>query len=245
MNDQFEACHGGIYMLNRVPALLVSALTALLVPFVVYAGGADILKNQCASCHNLTGPAPTSLRDLWARKGPDLFYAGNKYRKEWVEAWLQSPNRIRPAGMFYVQHIKPGAKHDVVDESTLSPHMRLNADDAKSVAAALSTMKANNALIMAEKHDPGMSPGPLGEMMFDKIYGCMACHQIEPGYGGVSGPEVYTAGKRLTPEFMLSYIRSPKAWDPKIWMPNKNVPDGNMQKLVNYLIGLSKVNFDE
>ncbi|MDX8405008.1 MAG: hypothetical protein R8K50_02525 [Mariprofundus sp.] len=45
-------------------------------------------------------------------------------------------------------------------------------------------------------------------MLFDKVYGCIACHRTEPGYGGISGPEIYTAGKRLKPGFMLSYIRS-------------------------------------
>lgn len=204
----------------------------------------DILE-KCASCHNLRGPAPVKLAQLWQRKGPDLFYAGSKYRRDWLESWLQAPKRIRPAGMFYLDHIKPGPKRDLIDESTLSAHVKLDASDAKATAAALMALNANGPLIRAEKHDAGVSPGPLGEMMFDKIYGCMACHQIEPGYGGVSGPEVYTTGKRLTPEFMLSYIRSPQAWDPKIWMPNKHVPDANLQKLVNYLIELSKESFDE
>jgi len=207
--------------------------------------GAEILQQQCASCHRLKGPAPSTLAALWQRKGPDLFYAGNKYNQAWIEAWLQHPRRIRPAGMFYIDHIKPGPKRDLVDKSTLTDHIKLSAADARAVAAVLVTMKANSALIQVEKHDASMAPGPLGEMMFDKIYGCMACHQIEPGYGGVSGPEMYTAGKRLTPEFMLSYIRSPQAWDPKIWMPNKHVPDANAQKLVNYLIDLSKESFDE
>jgi len=207
--------------------------------------GADILKNQCASCHSLKGPTANTLSALWQRKGPDLFYAGQKYRSDWVEAWLQHPKRIRPAGMFYMDHIKPGPKRDMVDKSTLKTHLKLSAADAKAVASALSAMNANSDLIKAEKHDAGMAPGPLGEMMFDKIYGCMACHQIEPGFGGITGPEMYTAGKRLRPEFMLSYIRSPQAWDPKIWMPNKHVPDANMQKLVNYMIELSKENFDE
>jgi len=211
----------------------------------IAADGTSILQQQCASCHNLNGPAPSTLSVLWQRKGPDLFYAGNKYRQKWLQSWLQNPKRIRPAGMFYMQHIKPGPKRDMVNAHTLSEHIRLNAGDAKSVAQALSVMKANSALIKAEKHDGSISPGPLGEMMFDKIYGCMACHQIEPGFGGISGPEMYTAGKRLTPEFMLSYTRSPQAWDPKIWMPNKHLPDANMQKLVNYMIKLSKENFDE
>jgi len=56
----------------------------------------------------------------------------------------------------------------------------------------------------------------------------------------LSGPELYTAGKRMQPEFIASYIRSPQAWDPLIWMPNKHVTDANIQKLVNYLELLSK-----
>jgi len=207
--------------------------------------GMEILQQQCVSCHALKGPAPSSLAELWQRKGPDLFYAGNKYQQAWLVSWLQNPKRVRPAGMFYIDHIKPGAKRDVIDTSTLSDHIKLNSTDAKAVAATLSNLKANEKLIKAETHRADMSPGPLGEMMFDKIYGCMACHEIEPGYGGLSGPELYTAGKRLKPEFMLSYIRSPQAWDPKIWMPNKHVPDDNMQKLVNYILALSEEDFDE
>jgi len=195
--------------------------------------GATILKQRCASCHALQGPAASTLAALWQRKGPDLFYAGNKYRPAWIEAWLQNPERIRPAGMFYMNHIKSGPKRDLVDQSTLSEHMKLNGVEAKAVAAALANLKANSALIKDEEYDADADPSGMGEMMFDKIYGCSACHQIEPDYGGLSGPEIYTAGKRLTPEFMLSYIRSPRAWDPKIWMPNKHVPASNIQTLVN------------
>jgi len=231
--------------MKRLLMLSLFVIFSVPTPLIAAADGAAILQQQCAACHNMTGPASATLPELWQKKGPDLFYAGNKYRSDWVEAWLQKPKRIRPAGMFYMDHIKPGPKRDVVDEATLSGHIKLSAADAKAVTAALVGMKANSALIKAETHDATMSPGPLGEMMFDKIYGCMACHQIEPGYGGVTGPEMYTAGKRLTPEFMLSYIRSPQAWDPKIWMPNKHLPDANMQKLVNYMIKLSKENFDE
>lgn len=223
---------------------LLMAFCALL-PATATADGDSLLKQKCVSCHNLTGPAPTTLAALWQRKGPDLFYAGNKYRQAWVEEWLQNPKRIRPAGMFYMDHIKPGKKRDMVDEATLTEHPKLSAEDAKDVAESLAKLKENSALIEAEKHDSAMGAGPLGEMMFDKFFGCMACHQIEPGYGGLSGPEVYTAGRRLTPEFMLSYIRSPQAWDPKIWMPNKHVPEMNLQKMVNYMIELSKEDWNE
>lgn len=198
------------------------------------------LQKDCASCHNLTGPAPQTLQALWNRKGPDLFYAGNKYRQEWLVSWLQKPQRIRPAGEFYGQHIKPGAKSDEVDEASLVSHVALSKEEAVAVAAELMKLKPHDDLIAKEHIEPGTISTQMGEMNFDKFQGCMACHLIEPKYGGLSGPEVYTAGTRLQPEFIASYIRSPQAWDSKIWMPNKHVSDSSIQKLVQYLEALGK-----
>jgi len=202
--------------------------------------GATILTQRCAGCHNFTGPAPHTLKELWARKGPDLFYAGNKFRAEWLRAWLQKPTRIRPAGEFYADHIRSGEKGDEIDPATLEPHLTLSAADADAVTQALMRLKAHDELIAAEKIESGSISKSMGEMAFDKFLGCMACHEIESGYGGLSGPELYTAGRRLQPEFIASYIRSPQAWDPKIWMPNKKVSDANIQKMVHYLSELSK-----
>ncbi len=210
----------------------------------VAADGNAILNKDCVSCHNLKGPAPQTLKELWARKGPDLFYAGNKYREEWLVEWLQKPQRIRPAGEFYRQHIKRGEKRDEVDESTLKDHVAMSKDDATAVAAALIQLKPKSDLIAKEKIEPGTISPFMGEMVFDKFLGCMACHRYEPDEGGLSGPELYTAGKRLQREYIASYIRSPQAWDPKIWMPNKHVSDVNIQKLVYFLEGLGEKNND-
>jgi mono/diheme cytochrome c family protein len=200
--------------------------------------GMGILKNRCESCHNLTGPAPTTLKALWARKGPDLFYAGNKFRKSWLVLWLQKPVRIRPAGEFYAAHIKPGPVHDEVDESTLKDHMALSRKDAVKVSAALMALRSHDGLIAKEHVPPGSISKTMGKMVFDKFVGCIACHRISPDYGGLSGPELYTAGSRLQPAFMASYIRSPQAWDPKIWMPDKHVNDARILQLVHYLESL-------
>jgi mono/diheme cytochrome c family protein len=216
-------------------ALLLAAATAARA-----ADGGAILDQRCATCHNLTGPAPQTLQQLWARKGPDLFYAGNKYQASWLQSWLQKPVRIRSAGEFYADHVKRGAQHDEIDPATLDEHPALSADDAAAVASALMKLQANAALIAAEKLEPGTISKSMGEMAFDKFLGCLACHRIEPGYGGLSGPELYTAGKRLQPAFLASYIRNPQAWDPKTWMPNKHVSDANVQKMVRYLDLLSK-----
>lgn len=211
------------------------------VPLAAFANdGGAILQKDCSGCHNLKGPAPQTLKELWNRKGPDLFYAGNKYRQEWLVEWLQHPRRIRPAGEFYRNHIKPGDKSDEIDSATLENHVALSKNDAEAVAAELMKLKPHDDLISKEKIVPTTISKQMGELVFDKFQGCMACHLIEPDYGGFSGPEIYTAGKRLQPEYIASYIRSPQAWDPKIWMPNKHVSDANIQKLVSYIELLSK-----
>ncbi|MDX8409768.1 MAG: c-type cytochrome [Mariprofundales bacterium] len=234
--------HNSIHILCLKRLLFLWVLLAS-VPAHAAANGEAILKARCVACHSLDGPAASTLQQLRNRQGPDLFYAGNKYRAEWMQAWLQQPKRIRPAGMFYRDHIKPGAKHDVVDTTSLKLHLALSKGEAAAVTAALMKRIAHTDLVKQEKLEPASSP--MGEMLFDKINGCMACHQIEPDFGGMSGSEVYTAGKRLQPAFMLSFIKNPQAWDPKVWMPNKHVPAENVQQLVNYLVALSKENFDE
>lgn len=227
--------------LSVLSVLILGAQVAGAPPLAMAASsGMELLQNRCASCHNLTGPAPSTLSVLWARKGPDMFYAGNKYRKDWLVDWLTHPTRIRPAGMFYADHVKPGPERDVVDPSTLAPHMALSPSDARLAAEALMTLRAHDDLIAKENIPPGSISKSMGALVFDKFLGCIACHRVSPDYGGLSGPELYTAGQRLDPRFMASYIRSPQAWDPKIWMPNKHVSDSRIVQLVHYLQALSK-----
>lgn len=228
------------YTKNAIIA--VALMSSLLVSQAAMAGeegDAVIKKNNCASCHNLTGPSPSTVKGVWERQGPDLFYAGNKYKQEWLEAWLQKPTTIRPAGMYYGNNIKPGPKRDVVDESKIKPHPVLSKKDAYEVSESLMHLKAKSELIKLGDFDKRTISTMMGEMAFDKFTGCMACHQIEPGYGGLSGPEVYTAGNRLQDDYMMSFIRNPQAWDPKSMMPNKHISEENIQKIVAYLKALA------
>jgi mono/diheme cytochrome c family protein len=222
------------------PWLLAAVIGVLAVPAAWGdEGGRDageaILKARCAGCHNLQGPAPASLEALRDRKGPDLSFAGDKYRPEWVAAWLQAPKRIRPAGMFYGRHIKPGAQWDQVDTTTLKPHVKLSTDDAEAVAAALATRTPNRERLAKVTVAPASISIMMGDLMFEKFKGCIACHQSGPDYGGFSGPELYTAARRLTPAYLYSYMQNPQAWDPKIWMPNMHLSETDLNKLVRYL----------
>jgi cbb3-type cytochrome oxidase cytochrome c subunit len=205
----------------------------------------SILKHRCTECHDLKGPAAQSLKELWSRKGPDLFYAGSKYKRQWLEQWLVNPRRLRPAGYHYVKNIKPAEKRDIIDKKRLQPHLSLSVDEAKKVADTLMNLKAAAGMVTKGDFKGGNISASFGEMVFDKFNGCTACHQIEPGYGGLSGPEVYTSARRLQEDYLISFIRNPQAWNPKSAMPNKHVAEPNIQKLVQYLKALAKENWND
>ncbi|MDH4274331.1 MAG: c-type cytochrome [Gammaproteobacteria bacterium] len=222
---------------------LFRILSLLSIGVLAHAADGDaILRADCAQCHALSGSAAGTLEALRARKAPDLFYAGNKFRREWLGKWLQKPARLRPTGFIYLDYLKKGEKADIVDAASLTPHPALASAEANAVADALMKLRTHDDLIAKEKLEPGTISRAMGEMVFDKFSGCLACHLIEPEYGGVTGPELYTAGARLQAEYIASLIRAPHAWQPKTWMPNKHLSDANIVKIVRYLDTLAKEN---
>lgn len=215
-------------------------LVCVLLSWAGAASGAELpgnalLNDRCASCHNLAGPAPDTVEGIRDRKGPDLFYAGNKYRPEWLVAWLQAPTRIRPAGMFYGHHTRSTDKWDVVDPDGLTEHVRLEPSEAENVTAALMERRAMAEFVAGVPVKKVRLSPMMGNLMFNKFKGCISCHRSSPDYGGLSGPELYTAANRLTPEYLYAYMRNPQGVDPRIWMPNPNLNERDLNRFVRYM----------
>ncbi len=203
----------------------------------------EIVNKQCTSCHSLSSQAPQTIQGLRNRKGQELASAGVKYKQAWLVKWLQKPGTIRPSGMLYSNHIKPGKKLDEIDKASLVKHPILSKEEAEQVAELLMTKTEKLSLVTKGEYKEGSISMTMGEMIFDKFKGCLACHQIEPGYGGLSGPEMYTAANRFQEDYLISFMRNPQVWEPKSIMPNKHLKDRDLQKMVHYLRGLSKENF--
>jgi len=199
--------------------------------------GAALLKSQCMSCHALAKPESASLDRLWERKGPDLHYAGSKFKQPWLEKWLQKPVRIRPADELYARHVRGTDKEDAVDESTLTPHVKLSKAEAESVAAALMALAAPDLVEKGAFKGEKVSM-TMGGMFFGKLRGCGACHMAKPGSGGASGAELYTAGERLQADYIYSYIKNPQKFDPRIWMPTLGLAEPDLQRLTGYILQL-------
>lgn len=209
-------------------------------PVTATADGQQLAEQECARCHAMEKPETFSAGRVRTREAPDLYYAGNKFRAEWLERWLQDPYRIRPAGTFFGQHVVAGEERDIVDPAELPEHPAYTAEQAEAVTEYLMTLTPYDELLDGIAYEPGSVSMRMGEMNFSKFKGCIGCHEIEPGYGGLSGPEVYTAFRRTRPEFLFSFLRDPQAWEPKTFMPDIHLNDGEVAKLVDYLKVLSE-----
>ena len=228
-------------MIIRQTFIAAALVLGTLPAATLGAPGADALAN-CSSCHALAKPANADLDRLMTRNGPDLYYAGVKFKKEWLVAWLQNPTVIRPGGVMFVRAVKAGAPGttDTIDASKVSAHPKLSAADAAAAADALMALGASESLVQkgAFKQEPinAMMAG----LLFNKLRGCSSCHSVKAGTGGISGPELYTAAERLQPDYMVEYIRDPQKFDPHIWMPKLELTDSDIQKLAGYLASLQQ-----
>lgn len=198
---------------------------------------AAFVTENCVACHTVkpSGNGPRSSASSPAQSGPPLYYAGDKYREEWLREWLEEPERIRPAGYYPPAHVRATPDGDVIDETSLVTHPVLDAELAKEVAGFLMTLTPYAERLAEEDYEPASVPLRMGQLDFRRFKGCVACHEDVQGEGGVSGPELYSAWSRLQPEFIVSFVRSPGEWHPDTMMPVLEMNDAAIHKLVNYL----------
>jgi cytochrome c2 len=218
-------------------AFLAAAAIATALAAPAQADGAADLKAQCGACHALEKPATPSVDRLWTRKGPDLWYAGVKFRRDWLVNWLQKPTTIRPGGVMWFNHAKPGEPRDTIDPASVPAHSAVSAQAAETLADALMALKPAGLVAPGAFKAEGANL-TMGKLAFGKLRGCSACHQDKPGQGGVSGPQLYDAGDRLQPDYVQAYVKDPQAFDRFVWMPRLGLSDQDLQRLTAYVTTL-------
>lgn len=223
--------------LTGLVCLLLGVLVFPASPAQAGDTGEQIVLKSCAECHAVKKPDEGffTIDERMNRKGPPLYYAGQKYRAQWIGKWLQEPQRINPGGVFFANATEVTEDGDEIVATKLPTHKALGAEDADAVASYLMTLQPFPERTSKETFKPGKPMRALAEKDFRSFKGCAACHRDAPDFGGVSGPELYTAFERLQPEYMISYVRNPALWEPRSLMPDRHLPDEGINKLVNYL----------
>jgi mono/diheme cytochrome c family protein len=78
-----------------------------------------------------------------------------------------------------------------------------------------------------------------GQSLFNDVYGCFGCHKTAPnGEGGIVGPNLSNAAKRLKPQWIAAWLKDPESIRPDSPMPNFNLSGEEIQQLVAYILSL-------
>ncbi|OGQ54760.1 MAG: hypothetical protein A3J24_03985 [Deltaproteobacteria bacterium RIFCSPLOWO2_02_FULL_53_8] len=183
---------------------------------------------KCGSCHQSTGPAKEkTIKDQFAKKGPELWYAGSKFKPGFIEAWLKSPKSIRPL------------QYNSITKKNAADHAKLSGSEATDVAAYLMSLTS------ADVKPSGIKAGdnPKGKRVFITKMGCYGCHQLSSKgsvVGGLSGPTFVGVSSRLNVDWVYAYLVNPQVFKPVRDMPNYVglIDKQDMADLASYVAGL-------
>lgn len=195
----------------------------------------DLIKGKkCDTCHRFSQDASKPLSE-----GPPLFFAGDKFQKDWLVAYLQKPEIIRKAG--YIND--PGF---LLGQPVGNPHMALTLTEARMVADYLLTLKITGSAVAVDKEPLSGGNKAKTKALFERDYGCSACHETinlaGKTHGGISGPSLVNAGNRLNAEWILRQLKSPKDFLDKGRMPVFQLEDDVLLQLTRYIMTMKKEN---
>lgn len=134
-----------------IAALMFSAGSAPAEPTSA-ADAASAIPGDCAACHALTKPDNPTVERLWSRKGPDLWYAGDKFNRDWLVNWLQNPSPIRPGGVLWFKHAKAGDPRDTLDAAAIEKHPPVDAATAPGSPTPCCSSGVQDSSILASSN---------------------------------------------------------------------------------------------
>lgn len=214
--------------------------TFLIGLFLLIAGGwyskaeaspALVEEKQCNTCHRFS-------KNETEKSAPDLFFAGDKFQKNWLEKFLRQPEIIRLAG-----HTRnPGFLKGTPQYT--DPHPALNIKEAEQMTNHLMSLKILTDIPPLEL--PALSKGKRVQVkiLFERDHSCIACHQsynlARQPRGGVSGPSLIDAGHRLRPEWVYQWLKNPKQFVAEGRMPLYIFDEETLLKMTQYIMSHKK-----
>ena len=82
------------------------------------------------------------------------------------------------------------------------------------------------------------------KILFERDYSCIACHQsynlARQPRGGVSGPSLIDAGRRLRPEWVYQWLKKPKQFITQGRMPLYTFDEETLRKMTQYIMSHKK-----
>jgi mono/diheme cytochrome c family protein len=199
----------------------------------VWAEPEEIDANRCRECHRL------SSKENKSGKGPDLFYAGNKFYKNWLEKFLQSPTVIREVNVFSKSDFL-SKKHKVSN-----PHVALAKEGAERVVNFLMTLRLPTLETGKVNKEPlSKDERAQTKILFERSFGCISCHRalnlVGKVRGGVSGPSLVNSGLRLKPDWVFHWLEAPQKFMYEGRMPVFDLDEETAVRITKYILSIRK-----
>ncbi len=195
-------------MLIQLIPLIIIILLSRSVSAAEANKGEALFTANCASCHSTIRPvARPTIDERLNEEGPNLWYAGSKYKEGFLSRWLQDPAPLR------------GMEYNSLLATAEGTHMALGGAEAVQIAAYLMELKSPDVIDIEIK----AKTTARGRFVFIKKLGCYGCHTIKKGsrvVGGLTGPTLLGASERLKTMWIYSYMKNPQTFTPRSPMPN-------------------------
>jgi len=200
----------------------------------VWAEPDEISNKECRNCHRF------SLNEKYSKKGPDLFYAGNKYYQIWLENFLQSPAVIRE--LAYSLQSGLIEKKQKINWA----HIFLTKDESKRVASFLMTLRISGLEVgKVNKNKLSKGERSQGKILFERNFGCISCHRalnlVGKIRGGVSGASLVNSGLRLKPDWIFNWLKNPKKFFSESGMPLYDLNEETTVLITKYILSIRTI----
>ena len=174
-----------------------------------------IQRYKCHTCHTFNGYGGTLA--------PELSYEGSRSRREWLTAFLMSPQTLRPT------------------LTVRMPRFNMSETDAATIATYLSSALHNPLVDSAAIDDKDFNTqmATRGKELFETKYACQSCHTIGSS-GGYVGPSLNNVGNWVTPAWMEAWLQNPQALVPGAIEPRQPFTGDEIRDLTAYLLTLKQ-----
>lgn len=170
---------------------------------------------HCAGCHAV-GPFKPAMPE-WKSEAPKLDNAGQRFKADWLAAWILNPRALRPEATM------PAVLHGVDSEQS-----------AADIAAYLVSSKTTEALKPIGKAGEG-------EALFRRL-ACNSCHRLdEPGAKDELGRlSLHHVNAKFSANALGHFLKSPHERYPWTRMPDFKLSDAEVGQLDAYLRSQAK-----
>jgi mono/diheme cytochrome c family protein len=193
----------------------------------------DLMQANCRNCHapqvNLEGAPLLSkgkrlfiklgchgchLVDGYQKErkvGPSLLRIASKVDPSWLVRWVKKPKNYLP--------------------KTRMPDFGLSDEHTLAISAYLWNVSDKDYQV-PEKFQGGDTAK--GKKLFESV-GCQACHKVN-GNGELFGPNLTRIGQKVTPDWLVSWIKNPDEFNHDSRMPNLRLTLEQASDIAAYLL---------